>query len=473
MSFINDNFLLTTESAKRLYHHHAAAQPILDYHNHLPPKDIAEDRKFRNLFEIWLEGDHYKWRAMRANGVDERYITGDADPFDKFKAWAATVPHTLRNPLYHWTHLELARYFDIDELLDESSARRIWDWTCEKLEGLTAKAILKKFDVRALCTTDDPTDDLRYHKQIAEEGCPAKVYPAFRPDKAMNVHLPEIWNEWVGKLEAASGRSIGNYREFLDAIASRHDFFHAMGGRLSDHGINHCYADFCSETVAGKIFAKARSGKPATTKEHEQFAANLMLFFGQLDAAKGWTNQLHLGAMRNNSSRMVAILGPDTGYDSMGTWSQAEPLSRFLDRLDKENALPQTILYNVNPVDNYTFATLIGNFQGGGIAGKMQFGSGWWFLDQKEGIEMQINALSNVGLLSRFVGMLTDSRSFMSYPRHEYFRRVLCNMMGKDIENGEIPDNGLAERMVEDICFANAQRYFRLPGLEGSKSIAA
>ncbi len=473
MSFINDNFLLTTGTAKRLYHDHAASQPILDYHNHLPPKDIAGDRKFSNLFEVWLEGDHYKWRAMRANGVDERFITGDADPFEKFAAWAATVPYTLRNPLYHWTHLELARYFDIDELLDESSARRIWDWTSEKLETLTAKAMIKKFDVRALCTTDDPTDDLRYHKQIAEEGCHAKVYPAFRPDKAMNVHLPDLWNEWVAKLEVASGRSIGNYHDFLDAIASRHDFFHSMGGRLSDHGLNHCYADFCSETVAGKIFAKARSGKPATPKEHEEFAANLMLFFGQLDAAKGWTNQLHLGAMRNNNSRMAAVLGPDTGYDSMGTWNQAERLSRFLDRLDKENALPQTIVYNVNPVDNYTFATLIGNFQGGGIAGKMQFGSGWWFLDQKEGMEWQMNALSNVGLLSRFVGMLTDSRSFMSYPRHEYFRRVLCNLLGKDIEAGEIPDNGLAERMVEDICFSNAQRYFRLPGLDAAKSTAA
>ena len=469
MSFIHDSFLLTTKTAKRLYHDHAAPQPILDYHNHLPPKDIAEDRKFRNLFEVWLEGDHYKWRAMRANGVDERYITGNAEPYEKFKAWAATVPYTLRNPLYHWTHLELLRYFDIHELLDESSARLIWDATSEKLETLTAKAIIKKFDVRALCTTDDPTDDLRYHKQIADEGCHAKVFPAFRPDKAMNVHMPDVWNAWVSKLEAASGRNVGNYREFLDAIKSRHDFFHAMGARLSDHGLNHCYADFCSETVAGKVFSKARSGKPATEKEQAQFAANLMLFFGQLDAAKGWTKQLHLGAMRNNSSRMAAILGPDTGYDSMGTWNQAEPLSGYLDRLDKENALPQTIVYNVNPVDNYTFATLIGNFQGGGIQGKIQFGSGWWFMDQKEGMEWQINALSSVGLLSRFVGMLTDSRSFMSYPRHEYFRRTLCNLVGKDIEAGEIPDNGLAERMVTDICFGNAQRYFRLPGVEAAK----
>lgn len=473
MSFITDNFLLTTDTARRLYHEHAAAQPILDYHNHLPPKDIAEDRQFKNLCEIWLEGDHYKWRAMRANGVDERYITGDAEPFEKFKAWAATVPYTLRNPLYHWTHLELLRYFGIDELLDEHSAQRIWDRTAEILQTLTAKEIVKKFDVRALCTTDDPTDDLRYHKQIAEQGCYAKVYPAFRPDKAMNVHLPDAWNEWVGKLEAASGKSIVTYREFLDALAQRHDYFHSIGCRLSDHGINHCYDDFCSDTVAAKIFAKTRGGKPATAREFGQFAANLMLFFGQLDAKKGWTNQLHLGAMRNNSSRMVAILGPDTGYDSMGTWNQAESLSRFLDRLDKENALPQTIIYNVNPVDNYTFATLIGNFQGGGVPGKMQFGSSWWFLDQKEGMEWQMNALSNVGLLSRFVGMLTDSRSFMSYPRHEYFRRTLCNLIGRDIEAGEIPNNGLAEGMIENICFANAQRYFKLPGLEEAKSKAA
>jgi glucuronate isomerase len=473
MAFINDNFLLTNETARRLYHHHAAAQPILDYHNHLPPKDIAEDRQFKNLFDIWLEGDHYKWRAMRANGVDERLITGDADPFEKFQAWAATVPHTLRNPLYHWTHLELARYFEIDELLDESSALRIWDWTCEKLQGLTAKAIIKKFDVRALCTTDDPTDDLRYHKQIAHEGCHAKVYPAFRPDKALNVHKPDMWNEWVAKLEAASGRSVSNYREFLDAIAARHDYFHSVGGRLSDHGINHCYADFCSDVVAGKIFAKARSGKPATEKEQTQFASNLMLFFGQLDAAKKWTKQLHLGALRNNNSRMVSTLGPDTGYDSMGTWNQAEALSKYLDRLERENALPQTILYNVNPVDNYMLATMIGNFQGGGIPGKMQFGSGWWFVDQKEGIEMQVNALSNVGLLSRFVGMLTDSRSFMSYPRHEYFRRVVCNLLGKDIESGEVPDNGLVERMIKDICFGNAQRYFGLPGVGSAASTTA
>ena len=473
MPFINDNFLLTNDTARRLYHQHAASQPILDYHNHLPPKDIAADRRFENLYEIWLEGDHYKWRAMRANGVDERYITGDADPFEKFKAWAATVPYTLRNPLYHWTHLELSRYFGIDDLLDESSARRIWDATREQLPGLTAKAIIKKFDVRALCTTDDPTDDLQYHKQIAADGCHAKVYPAFRPDKAMNVHKPEIWNEWVARLEAASGRSVHNYREFLEAIGARHDYFHSLGCRLSDHGLNHCYADFVSDTVAGKIFAKARAGRAATEKEQAQFASNLMLFFGQLAASRKWTKQLHRGAMRNNSSRMVAILGPDTGYDSMGTWNQAEALSKYLDRLDKENALPQTILYNVNPVDNYTFATLVGNFQGGGIPGKMQFGSGWWFLDQKEGIEWQVNALSNVGLLARFVGMLTDSRSFMSYPRHEYFRRVVCNMLGKDIEAGEIPDNGLAERMITDISYGNALRYFNLPGLETASSKAA
>jgi glucuronate isomerase len=465
MSFIHEDFLLSNGTAKRLYHHHAASQPILDYHNHLPPKDIAENRRFNNLFEIWLEGDHYKWRAMRANGIDERLITGDATPFEKFHAWASTVPQTLRNPLYHWTHLELLRYFDIDELLDESSARRIWDWTSEKLQELTAQKILEKFKVRALCTTDDPTDDLRYHKQIAEQGCYAKVYPAFRPDKALNVLHPEIWNGWVARLEEAAGKNIGNYRDFLDAIAARHDFFHAMGARLSDHGINHCFADFCSDTVAAKTFAKARSGRAATEKEYLQFASNLMLFFGQLDAAKGWTKQLHLGALRNNNSRMLALLGPDTGYDSMGTWNQAQALSRYLDQLEKENALPQTILYNVNPVDNYVLATMIGNFQGGGIQGKMQFGSAWWFLDQKEGMEWQINALSNVGLLSRFVGMLTDSRSFMSYPRHEYFRRTLCNLVGKDIEGGEIPDNGLAEKMVENICWNNALRYFHLPGL--------
>ena len=465
MPFIHDDFLLTTPTARRLYHRHAAGQPILDYHCHLPPKDIAEDRRFGNLCEIWLEGDHYKWRAMRANGIPERYCTGDAPPFEKFTAWARTAPHTLRNPLYHWTHLELKRYFGIDELLDETTAPAIWERANALLatDELTARGILRKFQVRALCTTDDPPDDLAHHRAIAASDLETRVYPAFRPDKALQVHLPEAFNRWTDRLAAAANREISKLVDFLDALGQRHDFFHQMGARLSDHGLDHLYADFCSEATAAAIFQRARAGQAANREEHAQFASYMMLFFGRLDAEKGWTKQLHLGARRNVNTRMLETLGPDTGFDSIGDWPQVEALARYLDRLERENALPKMIIYNLNPADNYAFATLIGNFQGGSIPGKIQFGSAWWFLDQKEGMEWQINALSNAGLLSRFVGMLTDSRSWMSYPRHEYFRRVLCNLLGRDIENGEIPDREeLVGAMIENICFGNARRYFGL-----------
>jgi len=465
MPFIHDDFLLTTPTARRLYHRYAAGQPILDYHCHLPPKDIAEDRRFGNLCEIWLEGDHYKWRAMRANGIPERYCTGDAPPFEKFMAWARTAPHTLRNPLYHWTHLELKRYFGIDELLDETTAPAIWERANALLatDELTARGILRKFQVRALCTTDDPTDDLAHHQAIAASDLETRVYPAFRPDKALQVHLPEAFNRWTDRLAAAANREISKLVDFLDALGQRHDFFHQMGARLSDHGLDHLYADFCSEATAAAIFQRARAGQAANREEHAQFASYMMLFFGRLDAEKGWTKQLHLGARRNVNTRMLETLGPDTGFDSIGDWPQVEALARYLDRLERENALPKMIIYNLNPADNYAFATLIGNFQGGSIPGKIQFGSGWWFLDQKEGTEWQINALSNAGLLARFVGMLTDSRSWMSYPRHEYFRRVLCNLLGRDIENGEIPDREeLVGAMIENICFGNARRYFGL-----------
>jgi len=465
MSFIHDDFLLSTASARHLYHGYAAPEPILDYHCHLPPKDIAENRQFANLFEIWLEGDHYKWRAMRANGVAERYCTGDATPYEKFEAWARTVPHTLRNPLFHWTHLELKRYFGIDELLDGTTAQSIWDRANEQLadDSLRVHGIFRKFHVRATCTTDDPTDDLRYHQQIAASGLSTKVFPTFRPDKALNVHLPELFLPWVGKLAAAANVDINSYSTFLDALKSRHDFFHSLGGRLSDHGLNHCYADFCSEAEAASIFDRALHGQAASPSEHQQFASNLMLFFGQLDAAKGWTKQLHLGARRNNSTRLFKTIGPDSGFDSMGDWSQADALGAYLDRLDQDNTLPRTIVYNVNPVDNYAFATMIGNFQDGSIAGKVQFGSGWWFVDQKEGMELQINALSNCGLLSRFVGMLTDSRSFLSYPRHEYFRRTLCNLVGNDVTNGLLPDReDWVGSMVKNICYKNASDYLNL-----------
>jgi len=466
MPFIDDDFLLETKTASRLYHQYAKEEPILDYHCHLSPKDIAENRRFNNLFEIWLEGDHYKWRAMRADGVAERYCTGDASPYDKFMAWARTVPHTIRNPLYHWTHLELKRYFGIEELLDESSAPGVWECANNELatNELSVHGILKRFRVKALCTTDDPTDDLAYHKAIAAGPLETRVFPAFRPDKALNVHLPELFNPWVDRLAAVCNREITRLTDLLDALKQRHDYFHLLGCRLSDHGLDHCFADFCSEKTASTIFANARSDKPATAQEQARFASYLMLFFGKLDAEKGWTKQLHLGASRNNNSRARKVLGPDTGFDSVGDWRQADALRAYLDRLAQDHSLPKLIVYNLNPADNYAFASLIGCFQDGTTPGRMQFGSGWWFLDQKEGMEWQINALSNVSLLSRFVGMLTDSRSFMSYPRHEYFRRVLCNLLGRDIENGEIPDrDDLVGPMIMNICYKNAEDFLALP----------
>ena len=465
MPFIHEDFLLTTPAARRLYHEYAQAEPILDYHCHLPPQDVASNRRFRNLFEIWLAGDHYKWRAMRANGVDERYCTGDADPREKFLAWARTVPYTLRNPLYHWTHLELKRYFGIEELLNEATAPRIWDRANELLAGddLRAHGILHKFRVKAVCTTDDPTDDLACHKAIAASGLATKVFPCFRPDKALNVHLPEAFNPWVDKLQEVANSGINTLAEFVEALRKRHDFFHHMGGRLSDHGVNHAYGEFATEHEAAAIFSRARAGHAATPEEHDRFAGYLMLVFGRMDAEKGWTKQLHLGARRNNNTRGFREQGPDTGFDSVGDWPQADALGSYLDRLEQEGALPKMVLYNLNPCDNYVLATMIGNFQDGSVAGKIQFGSGWWFLDQKEAMEWQMNALSNCGLISRFVGMLTDSRSFMSYPRHEYFRRVLCDLFGKDMEEGRLPgDHSLVGPMIRNICYRNAQEFFGL-----------
>jgi glucuronate isomerase len=466
MPFITDDFLLNNAAARRLYHDHAEKQPILDYHCHLPPADVARNRRFANLFEIWLEGDHYKWRAMRANGVPERFCTGDAPPYEKFRAWAATVPRCLRNPLYHWTHLELKRYFGIDGLLDEQSAPAIWKAANERLESdeLSAHGILRKFDVRAVCTTDDPADPLEHHQAIARSGIATRVYPTFRPDRALQVDDPAVFNPWVNRLaETAGVAKIAEFTDFVRALEKRHQDFHDLGGRLSDHGLPHCYAAPCTDFEAAAIYHRARSGEAASPAEHEQFASNLMLLFGRLDAAKGWTKQLHLGAHRNVNTRMLATLGRDTGYDSIGDYRQVEKLGWYLDQLEQQNVLPKTILYNNNPVDNYALATMTGNFQDGSLAGRMQFGSGWWYLDQKEGIEWQVNALSNVGLLANFVGMLTDSRSFMSYPRHEYFRRVVCNMLGAEMERGELPnDQALVGKMVEDICFNNARQYLGL-----------
>lgn len=465
MSFIHDDFLLQGKAARRLFHDYAAAQPILDFHSHLPAAEIAEDRRFKDLFEICLEGDHYKWRLMRANGIPESYCTGNEPPYDKFLAWARTVPLALRNPLYHWTHLELKRYFDFDGRLDESTAHEVWEHSNALLQSpeLSARGILKKFGVRVICTTDDPCDDLAAHRRINANDSELRVYPTFRPDKALRVDDPEQFNRWVQRLELACNSQIDSFPEFLAALKQRHDAFHDQGGRLSDHGLPHCYTSPCSEQKAGTIFTKARLGDAATAEEHQQLASFLMLFFGRLDAEKGWTKQLHLGALRSVNSRMLHELGPDTGFDCMGDWPQAQSLSAYLDLLDRENALPKMVLYNVNPADNYTLATAAGCFQDGAAAGKIQFGSAWWFLDQKRGIEAQLNALSNVGLLSRFVGMVTDSRSFMSFPRHEYFRRVLCNLLGSEVERGELPhDFELIGNMVRDICFENARHFLGL-----------
>ena len=465
MTFITSDFLLQGRTARDLYGRFAADRPILDYHCHLSPQEIAANRRFHNLAEIWLEGDHYKWRAMRANGIAERFCTGDATPYEKFLAWATTVPRCLRNPLYHWSHLELQRYFGIEELLDARSAPSIWARANEQLQAdaLTAHGILAKFHVRTLCTTDDPAESLGSHAAIAASALETRVYPTFRPDRALDVDQPAVFNPWIDRLSRAANVDIGSYASLLEALEKRHQDFHDAGGRLSDHGLPYCYAYPCPDREADEIFQKARAGHDISPSEQQAFAAGLMLFFGHLDAAKGWTKQLHLGARRNVNTRMVASLGRDTGFDSIGDWPQIDRLAAYLDRLEQESALPKLILYNLNPADNHAMAAMIGNFQNGSTPGKIQFGSAWWFLDQKDGMESQINALSNAGLLAHFVGMLTDSRSFMSYPRHEYFRRVLCNLLGNDIDRGEMPgDDELVGGLIEDICFRNAERYLGL-----------
>ena len=466
MGFITDNFLLQSEMARYLYRKYASEQPILDYHCHLSAKDLAENRRFRNLFEIWLEGDHYKWRAMRTNGVPERYCTGDAEPYQKFIAWAGTVPHTLRNPLYHWAHLELKRYFGIDDLLDENTAPAIWKHANERLmdKDFSARGILEKFHVTALCTTDDPTDSLEHHSRIEASGWATRVFPAFRPDRALRTADPASFNRWVNKLGHSANIEIARLADFLAALKKRHDCFHQHGCRLSDHGLDHCHAEPCTEAEASAAFARIRGGHPLGSVEAAKFASYLMIFFGHLDAEKGWTKQLHLGAYRNANARMLNGHGRDTGFDSIGDWPQVESLGRYFDSLDRAGALPKMVIYNANPSDNYAFAAMIGNFQDGKTAGKVQLGSAWWFLDQKDAMEQQLNALSNCGLLSRFVGMVTDSRSFMSYPRHEYFRRVLCNVLGNEVEKGELPDHEeLIGNMIRRICYHNAAEYLCLP----------
>ncbi|AKQ45065.1 glucuronate isomerase [Rufibacter radiotolerans] len=463
MSFLDDNFLLQTKTAQRLYHEHAKDMPIIDYHCHLNPEDIAKDRQFQNLTQIWLEGDHYKWRAMRTNGIPERYCTGDAPDYDKFEKWAQTVPYTMRNPLYHWTHMELKRPFGIEKILKPESAKAIYDEATEKLQtsDFSVRGILKQMNVVTICTTDDPIDSLEHHQKIASDNFGIKVLPTFRPDKAMAIEDGGYLG-YLEKLEAASGVSISNYQDLLEALKQRHDFFNAQGGRLSDHGLETMYAEEYTEQEINQIFEKALKKQALTLEEVTKFKSAMLVELALLDHAKGWTQQFHLGALRNNNKRMLRELGADTGFDSIGDFDVARPLSRFMDKLDNSNQLAKTILYNLNPSQNELYATMIGNFNDGSTPGKVQYGSAWWFLDQKDGMERQMNALSNMGLLSRFVGMLTDSRSFLSYPRHEYFRRILCNMLGNDVENGELPASEMAwlGQMVENICYNNAKSYF-------------
>jgi len=461
--FMDDDFLLQTETAKRLYHEHAAKMPIFDYHCHINPKDIADDRKFNTITEIWLAGDHYKWRAMRTNGIDEKYCTGDASDWEKFEKWAETVPQTLRNPLYHWTHLELKKFFGINEVLSPKNARAIYDACNEKLHTpeYSCRNIIRMAKVHTICTTDDPIDSLEYHQKIKADGFEVAVLPAWRPDKAMMVDDPAFYNHYIDQLASVSEMEITSHGHLIIALNKRHNYFHLNGCRLSDHGLDTAFAEDYTADEIDTIFTKVRTGYRLTLKEILKFKSCMLYEFGKMDHSRGWAQQFHIGALRNNNTRLFNQVGPDTGFDSIGDMPIAEPLSKFLNRLDTENKLCKTVLYNLNPRDNELYATMIGNFQDGSVPGKIQYGSGWWFLDQKDGMEKQINTLSNLGLLSRFVGMLTDSRSFLSYVRHEYFRRTLCNIIGNDVENGEIPNEmELLGKMVENISFNNAKNYF-------------
>ncbi len=462
-NFMSDDFLLQTETAKTLYHQHAAPMPIFDYHCHLSPQQIADDVQFKNITQAWLYGDHYKWRAMRTNGIAEKFITGDASDWEKFEKWAQTVPYTLRNPLYHWTHLELRRHFGIEELLNPDTAKSIYEKSGTLLNSAeySARNLMRKMNVKAVCTTDDPLDTLDHHKKIKNDGFEIKVLPAWRPDKGMAVENIEALNGWIDKLAEMANVDVRDFNSYITAIKKRHDFFHETGCRISDRGLETAYAEDYTDSEIKTIFNKIRSCQTLSVEEQLVFKSAMLVEFALMDAEKGWVQQLHLGALRNNNSRMMRTIGPDTGFDSILDIEIAKPLSKFLDRLDIDNRLPKTIIYNLNPCDNELIATMIGNFQDGSVPGKMQFGSGWWFLDQKNGMEKQIEALSNLGLLSRFVGMLTDSRSFLSYPRHEYFRRILCNILGDDVEKGLLPDDlALIGEMVENICFYNARDYF-------------
>ena len=462
--FNDENFLLQSAAAERLYHDHAAKMPIIDYHCHLNPEYVASDHQFRSLAEIWLDGDHYKWRAMRTNGVAERYCTGDASDWEKFEKWAETVPYTMRNPLYHWTHLELKTAFGVDKLLNPSSAREIYDHCSALLQQpeYSARGLMRRYNVEVVCTTDDPIDSLEHHIKCREDGFECKVLPTWRPDKAMAVESPSAFKAYIDRLAEVSGVEIRSFQTLLDALQVRHRFFESVGCRLSDHGIEEFYAEDYTTSEIETIFAKVYGGEELSDTEIRKYKSAMLVEFGVMDYESGWTQQFHFGPIRNNNSRMMAAVGVDTGFDSMGDLNQAKNMAKYLDRLDVQDKLTKTILYNINPRDNEMVATMIGNFQDGVTPGKIQFGSGWWFLDQKDGMERQMNTLSLLGLLSRFVGMLTDSRSFLSYPRHEYFRRTLCNLIGNDIEQGLLPASEMEflGQMVENISYNNAKAFF-------------
>ncbi|MBS7565626.1 glucuronate isomerase [Mucilaginibacter sp. Bleaf8] len=463
-NFLDENFLLQTDTAQRLYHDYAKHLPIIDYHCHLLPDQIANNINFKNLTQVWLYGDHYKWRAMRTNGVNEDYITGSKSDCEKFEQWAATVPYTLRNPLYHWTHLELQRYFDVQELLSPKTAQQIYDDCTAKLQTpeYSVQGLIKKMNVETICTTDDPLDNLEFHQQMKQQpDAPVKLLPAYRPDKAMNADDVPALCAYISKLEEVVNVTIHSYEDYLAALKQRHDYFAENGCSVSDHGLEQVYAEDYTDDEIRAIFVKIRANNVLMPGEILKFKSAMLFQFAIWDHEKGWVQQYHLGALRNNNTRLLTQLGPDTGFDSIGDFNQAKALSKFLNKLDTEDRLAKTIVYNLNPADNELMATMIGNFNDGSVAGKVQFGSAWWFLDQKDGMTRQMNALSNMGLLSRFVGMLTDSRSFLSFPRHEYFRRLVCNLFGDDIENGELPnDIEWTGKIVQDICYYNAKNYF-------------
>ncbi len=462
--FLDENFILQTKTSQILYHEYAKNLPIIDYHCHLNPKEIADDQNFDNLAQVWLNGDHYKWRAMRTNGVEEKYCTGNTSDWEKFEKWAETVPQTIRNPLYHWTHLELKTAFGIEKLLNPSTAKEIYEEASARLrtKDFSTRNLMRKYKVEVVCTTDDPVDSLQYHKKIKQDNFEIKVLPAWRPDKAIAVEDPSNFNKYLNKLAEVSNQEIVNLSDILSALEKRHNFFHNQGCRLSDHGLETLYAEDYIDSEIKAIFNKIRGGNELDELEIRKFKTALLYELGVMDFKKGWVQQFHIGALRSNNTRLFNQVGPDTGFDSIADFNIALPLSKFLDKLDQKNQLAKTILYNLNPRDNEVIASMIGNFQDGSVPGKMQFGAGWWFLDQKDGMERQMNALSNLGLLSRFIGMLTDSRSFLSYPRHEYFRRILCNLIGNDVEKGEIPDDmELLGQVIQNISYYNAKKYFK------------